>query len=314
MVKPDETLSEILYRNVPGKIYGREGNLLETLRLNPTIKNKDVLLFGYEIYLPKGKGEYTQFELDNLDKEKATEVIIKKKKLVKTNKTKKLINKTQDKNKNENEAFDYLLGLDFSTMSIKTIESSVGSSESVVSDAGYGINLKSSYPLSKRINVFLLGALKKYKFSSSSKNTLTKSNPTILTFAAGTKFTYQKKHEYSFYVAQRESLILLAKSKNNLELDKFTNFTFNFMGEHHIAKFFNGNKIKGLWSGGLNLPKTETNYKTKLGTFWTIGTSLSFKVQKKNINTKINYGQEKLKTDLLEQTAKHLMLGLEANF
>ena len=63
-VKSGDNLTGILYREVPGPIYGKNNNLEKIIQLNPNVKPHKILP-QTEIQLPQGIGEYTQYELQN---------------------------------------------------------------------------------------------------------------------------------------------------------------------------------------------------------------------------------------------------------
>lgn len=49
VVRKGEVLSEIIYRDIPGRIYGKNGNLAKILQLNPEIKDPNKIVDGQKI-------------------------------------------------------------------------------------------------------------------------------------------------------------------------------------------------------------------------------------------------------------------------
>ena len=302
VVRKGDTLGEVLYRNVPGRIYGPGNNLEKVKRLNPKLQSVHMLDPGITLELPKGDGEYTQLELSSQSKNMRQ--AIGENGVVKTPLVKK-VTKSDEVSLHQSIIF----GIKLSSESLKALEKLSNASEISNSDLGYGYFLRWEHKWNEDVHYFLEGSMRKFKFKVASNKTL--SGDTILKMDAftGIKWNFQESHLFEGSMGLVENLILNSDSGSILNIDKVVTPVLKIAGKHTVIRFKRPYTVYAFWNAGGIFPTKQSAYETEWGSFWEVGSESTYELEGRSFTISVSYGQDSLTTDSLEQTNKSIEIG-----
>ena len=313
VVRSGDTLSNILYNNVEGRIYGPEANLSKLLRANPSITNPNYIQVGQEINFPNSFKFINPIANSSDNRIKKSHKVLKKKEeyleIVKNDNQ-----KSDDAKASTKLNQSLFFGLNLNSESISSLETSTNESEIAKSDLAYGVSARWSHHWNKKLNFFMDTSISKYKFKVSTNKELSKADLTKLYGGVGLKYKYNPKHSFEFATGLGESFLLNSKSATELEIDKIVIPSISTSGSHSLKKFKSGYELQSFWRIGGLLPTTQSDYKTKFGTYWRVGAGSSYDNNGKKYNISVSYGQRSLKTDDVEQTNKDIAISAGVGF
>lgn len=208
----------------------------------------------------------------------------------------------QQKLKTQRLSFKFL----FSSLSLNATDTSSGTNEIAVSDLSYGIGLRWTHLWSEKFEFFFNGVLSSYNFSVSRNKTLEKSKLFKLYAGIGLKYKENVNHNYTFEIGINESFILLAISQTKLKIEKALIPVMSISGEHTLMSFDSDYSLGVNWRLGILTPTRRADYSTKLGYYWSVGITSRLS---NRVSIGMNYGQQSLKTSVLEQVSKGMFVG-----
>lgn len=293
VVRPGDTASDILFRNVDGRIYGRSGNLARLLKHNPHIVDPNNIEVGETLKFPE------EFKLltNNVKPEHHPPLKVE-----------------EHANKDVEEQVNYqslLFGLGLSSKSLSATESATGENEIATSDLAYGASIKWVHKWSDRFNFFLNGSVSKYKFLVSEGKSLEEESLTKTYAGVGISYKYSNKHKYEVEAGLNETLLLTSNSNTELEIEKVVIPKLAVSGAHTLKGFNSGYGLQAFWGIGAFLPSSQPSYDTELTSYWKFGTSSFYEKNGKHFSISFSYGQESVETDDIEQTNKEITISAE---
>lgn len=293
VVRPGDTASDILFKNVEGRIYGRNGNLLKLLEHNPHIGDPNNIVPGETLRFPK------EFNLlTNKGKPEHQPPF----------KVEKQANKVAEEQVNYQ---SLLIGLSLSSRSLSATESATGENEIAASDLAYGASIKWVHKWSDRFNFFLNGSISKYNFSVSEGKSLKEESLTKTYGGVGISYKYSNKHNFEVEAGLNETLLLTSNSNTELEIEKVVIPKLTVSGAHTLTSFNSGYGLKAFWGLGAFLPSSQPSYDTELTSFWKLGASSYYEKNGETFSISFSYGQESIETDDIEQTNKEITISAE---
>ncbi len=300
VVRRGDVLSEVLFRNVPGRIYGKNGNLSKVKKINPELHSVSHIVPGETIVLPAGEGQFTQYELMLRSKSKK---VVKKSTL-------EDFRKVTDKS-----IFQHLyIEAHLSSISLNAIDLISGENEISTSDLSFGLGLEWQHYWNKHFGLLFQFSYSQYDFKVSANKSLVDEKINKLYGGVGLKYSSSKHHSYVFQTGLEEKLLLTSQTSNTLRIDKNTAPTFTISGKHLFKSFSEKFHLVGFWKGGVNFGTTQPDYSTDSGFFWSLGFGSSFRDNNKFFNIDINYAQSSFGTSRLEQTTKEASISIGAGF
>ena len=290
VVRPGDTASDILFKNVEGRIYGRGNNLSKLLMYNPHIVDPDNIAVGETLRFPK---EFTLLSKSVKPEQQSP------------TKAKEKTNTEARPSANHQSLF---FGLEFGSMSLSATESATGENEVATSDLAYGATVRWVHNWSEKLNFFLNGSISKYKFQVSEGKDLEEESVSKAYAGVGINHKYNNKHNFEFEAGLSESLILTSNSSTELEIEKVVIPKLTTSGTHTIARFTSGYGLNASWGAGAFLPSSQPSYDTELTSFWKFGASSFYEQNGKRFSVSLSYGQESIETDNIEQTNKEIAI------
>ncbi|MBC76055.1 MAG: hypothetical protein CME64_08555 [Halobacteriovoraceae bacterium] len=290
VVRPGDTASDILFRNVEGRIYGRDGNLSKLLKHNPNIVDPDNIVVGETLRFPK---EFTLLS-EKVKPEQQSPLKVKE--------------KTNKKAQPQSAPQSLFFGLELGSMSLSATESATGENEVATSDLAYGATFKWVHNWSEKYNFFLNGSISKYKFQVSEGKSLEEENLTKAYAGVGLNHKYSNKSKFEVEAGLSEALLLTSNSTTEIEVEKFVVPKLTVSGTHTIARFTSGYGLNASWGAGAFLPSSQPSYDTELTSFWKFGASSFYEQNGKRFSVSLSYGQESIETDNIEQTNKEIAI------
>ncbi len=298
IVKSGDTLSDILYENVSGRVYGKSGNLAKFLNQNPHIQNPNFLPVGTEINLDT----FSLIQTVAITKqEEAPQLTVLKEETSRE--------KTHKESRQSLSAH-----LNFNYESINAVDKSSNVNGITNSDLGVGLSLAWRHKLSPKLSFLFDTTFNKYKFKVASNKSLVEASQTNLYVGTGITYSQNDKHEYSLRGGLSETFFLSTKNNSTFEIDKVVLPSFDVSGKHSLKKFKSGYSIDGMWSTGLVLPGSHGSYDSELGTYWNLGAGSFYKDDRKSYGISFQYGQKSIETNFVEQTTKDIGVGLNMGF
>ena len=300
VVQRGDILSDILFRNVPGRIYGQNGNLKKVKALNPELRSLNYIVPGETLVLPIGEGRYTQHEL------------------MMRNKFKKVVKKSALKNSykaTKKSILQHLyIGAHLSSKSLNATDLVSGENEISTSDLSYGLNLEWQHYWTKNLGFLFQFSYSKYDFKVSTNKSLVDENINKVSGRVGIKYSPSSSHSYLFQTGLEEKLLLTSETSTSLRIDKNTVPTLSVSGKHIFKTFSDRFHLLGSWEGGVHIGTTQPNYSTDPGLFWSLGFGSSFRDNNKFFNIDIKYAQSSLAASRLEQTTKEVSISIGTGF
>lgn len=299
VVRKGDTLGEVLYRKVPGRIYGSGNNLEKTKRLNPKLKSIHKLTPGFVLKLPKGQGKYTQLELSNQSKK--NEVGNSQDAIAES------LNMQQGTKSDEALLHQsFIFGFKFSSESLKAVESLSSASEIANSDIGYGLFLRWNHKWNEKIHFFLESSLMKHSFNVASNKTLVDDSLLKMDVVSGLQWNYRRNHIFEASLGLVENLILNSESSTVLDIDKIVTPSLKVSGSHTLIRFERAYSLYAFWAAGGFFPTKQSDYETEWGSFWEVGAGSTYSKKGRRFTISVSYGQDSLPTDSLTETNKSI--------
>lgn len=286
IVKEGETLSDILYQNYEGLIYGRHGNLAKLIQANSQIKDPNQISQNQVITIPDDFRPILKSQ-----KEKSSQT--------------KAISNTNS----------YLtLGARSNFESLAATEKLSNEKEISSSELGYGVYLRWTHFWSDRFRFFLDSSMSKVRFKVSENKTLARDEFIKSYVGVGLSYIIGKGNLVEFGTGLGESFVLNSKTSTELKIDKIVIPSLSFSGVHEIAAFNSGYSFKGLWRAGALLPTTQSDFSTELGNYWSLGAGSFFERNEKSFNIIVTYGQRAVETNDIKQTNKDIGISTGVGF
>lgn len=293
IVKSGDTLSDILYENIPGRVYGKNGNLAKFLNMNPLIKDPNFLAVASVINL----GTFKVIQAVDVPKQEATSKLTIHK------------NETSKKKSHKESRQSLSANFDFNYKSINAVEKSSNVNGVTNSDLGLGLSLRWKHKLSQKLSFVFDTTFHKYEFNVASNKTLTKPSQTKMYVGTGMTYAPSDRHEYSFSAGLRETFFLTTENNSTFEIDKVVIPSFDLSGKHALKKFKSGFSIDAIWNTGVLLPSSHASYSSELGTYWNLGAGSFFKLNESSYGISFLYGQKSVETGLIKQKTKDIAVG-----
>ena len=312
VVKDGDTLSDILYKKVPGRIYG-PGNSLEKARLlNPNLISVHRVTPGEVLTLPEGIGKYTQFEIARGLAENDNYVESKQ---VKNEKREKLASKLPMQKVLEKDLHQsFFFGLRLNNESLAATEKQSGEKEISTSDLAYGAFFRWSHKWNGKFDFFFDASISKLKFDVSDGKTLEEDSMTKAYGGVGIRYKLTPSHSFEIGTGLGESFLLNSKTATELKISKVVIPSISVSGNHIFKKFDSGYGLSGFWRLGALLPTSQSGFDTELGNYWSVGTGSFYETGGKTFNISISYGQRSVETDDIEQTNKDISISAGVGF
>ncbi len=286
LVQPGDTLSGILYRLVPGKIYNQ--NLQATLKLNPNISNPDIISPGMVITLPKGVGKVTQLELKRpITKERAPASI-------------------ERKIKKEQFFFINVRGLT-GGINLQSVDQNSGAREVAISNFGYGAEVELGQKITTDLTLSYITSIRQFDFEVAKTKALEKSK--VKQFSTGISLDYMFRSNSTVYsrFSLEDSFILNSIDSTKLELDKVLFPQYELGLRYELIRFENDFGFDIEMYGGLLFPTPHPTYDIQSGYYG--GGMLSSHYRGKGTSLQIGLGYKIKKIDLnvAEQLQRELL-------
>ena len=312
VVKDSDTLSDILYRKVPGRIYGSGNNLEKAKLLNPNLISIHRVTPGEVLTLPEGIGKYTQFEIASGIAEEDNYVESKQVKNEKREKSASKLPTQKVKEKDLHQSFFF--GLRFNNESLTATEKQSGEREISTSDLAYGAFFRWSHKWSDKLYFFFDASISKFEFDVSNGKTLEEDGLTKAYGGVGIRYKITPTHYFELGTGLGESFLLNSKTATELEIDKVVIPSISVSGNHTFKKFDSGYGLSGFWRLGALLPTSQSGFDTEFGNYWSVGTGSFYETGGKIFNISISYGQRSVETDDIEQTNKDISISAGIGF
>ncbi len=312
VVKDGDTLSDILYKKVPGNIYGSNNNLDKAKLLNPNLISIHRVTPGEVLTLPQGIGKYTQFEIASGIAQEDNYVESKQ---VKNEKREKIASKLPMQKVLEKDLHQSIFfGLRLNNESLAATEKQSGEKEISTSDLSYGAFFRWSHKWSDTLNLFFDASISKFNFDVSNGKTLKEDGLTKAYGGVGIRYNLTPSHSFELGTGLGESFLLNSKTATELEIDKVVIPSISVSGNHTIKKFDSGYGLNGFWRLGTLLPTSQSDFDTEFGNYWSVGTGSFYETGGKIFNISISYGQRSVETDDIEQTNKDISISAGIGF
>lgn len=282
VVKKGDTLSELAYRHIDHKVYGPKGSLKKLLASNPDIKSSDLILVGQNINIPL---PYKR-DIASVPEMQGERTPLAKPKQ------------------------SLYLGTYLGNASISSKDTVTGSTEKAASNIGQGFHAVWTQHWSDNLSFFVVGSLKRYKFSVGRGRTLADESVTQAYVGTGLNIKVSDRVTMTPGLGIGESLILSSLSTNALEIKKAVIPAASLSTKVDLVKFKSGYTLHSNLRLGALLPKTHTDYKTELGTFGQLGVGSGFNVKGMRVNVETSYTHRSIDVGTAEQTSKDLGITL----
>lgn len=279
-VKNGDTLSEILHKNVEGRIYGEYGHLQKLLSENPGIRNPNYILIGQKV-------EYTHFS-------RAVSAEIS-------------IEDGPKKKKPRKQAIE--VSLMFGSESLNATDISSNANEKAVSNLTYGINLKWTQKWSERYSLFAKAAYNKLDFDVASNKSLKEKSVSKGSVSLGGSYSFSESHQIMISLGLEEMFILSALNIQDLEIKKALIPKIELSAKHLIKETSSGFKISGVWMVGGLQASSQSDYKTKLGQVWSLGVLSELVDKERTYHLGLRYKESSVDTSDLKEKNKEIAIG-----
>jgi hypothetical protein len=306
-VKPGDVLSEILWSKYELiGIYGRNGFINETIKLNPFLnkKNGNFLRPGMQIIIPisnSNKSEniakipHSNSRRPTAEEVERPEVIIlpdelsKKLEEVKVDKKAIKIDVPVEEKDNFIQSFYYTLEPFLSWKKLSSVDDNEYRTSSIfaLSDTCYGMSGKYGMHFSKNFDFFFGAELEKVKFSSKSSISLGTKSIVSTSFSLGVNY----KHFWSFKTLMSDQLFLTNPNTTVVEIENFKIPGFEVDYKNDFYKYKEASIGYDLKTMAF-VPYQTTNFNTK----FSYGIGGGVEVGLKNQFFRIGYEYIKLKS------------------
>ena len=219
-IKRGDTLSDILYNNVEGRIYGKNHNLAKLIAANPQIKDPNNIEVGEIIYFPDS------FRLlSSIDPNTVLYTPLAKYKKPDDSKN-ELLSGVQEASNDETKEIEKILnqslviGLRMNYESLSAVETTSNEKEISTSDMAYGVFLRWIHKWSEKFKFFIDASFSKYKFNVSSNKTLGESELSKIYAEVGMRCSYNPRHSFEIGLGMGESFLLNSNNSTELKIDK----------------------------------------------------------------------------------------------
>lgn len=296
-IKKGDTLSRVLHDRGLEPLYGKNGFIKLTAKLNKIKKSGDFVRAGEIIKLPvndKIESKIATIEIEVAD-EKNNE---SKEEIIKKSRT--------PSDEYPYSRFVYSPHLSFLRVDATNDVNFGGSSASALSEKGAGIDLSWHIFYDDRFSFFGLGSLNYFSFYKDSNYSLNHTNITRLHFGVGGIFEYSPGLKLTSKVSLREVSFLDVITPTTVNLESLSVPEIEVGLEKTV---FAKKQLTAIWDAHLLglLPSSRGNYKSKLG----YGAGSSFEVVHKNKALFLNYDFRSLKVNEIKNKESSIVFGLK---
>jgi LysM repeat protein len=308
IVKPGETLSDILFSFNVKPIYGKKGYLFQTLKLNPKIsKNHHKIYPGMKIKLP-------EILIPN---EAPENISVAQKEDVKNISVPEPGTSRSLAFKNPISHSDFGIYGTSRFMKVVSTDTSNQSTATMLSDAGNGFKVEWGQNWSDELRTIL--SLEKNTVRISESQSTTKSftdrNQTLSNYEFGMSYKYSPRLELNSSVSYGESIVARTTNVSTVDIDKFISPKIN-MGIGYTALSRDELKLKILGEISGIIPSTQSSYSSKMSVGYKGAVGISDTLSIFTIKGELFYKNSNIKMTgaSFDQTEVGISLGIVKDF
>ena len=330
-VRNGDTLSYILYRWVPGNIYGPNGNLEKTKQLNPGLSSLDVIRPGSKIVLPKGDLGPTQFEIAQGIKPLNRTPVSDPEASKKSPETSSLLQlaPVSDKKPNTDPAVAQPLPPTvkkkkptqaitaeavFASQSLKASEKDSTSTQTLISNVSYGAKLKWTQIWYDNFKVSLGAELMKYSFTTSDTLTLDNKDHDLIKYSVRGDLQANPGLLIGLELGYKDVLFVDSSESNVVNLQSRSLPMTSLEIRKHLLKTSNGFTIGAKASATYFLSTSQSDFDTDSSTGLGLGAYSSYQTESLSYQLSLSYQPSSLESDNVTQSNKEIQAGLSLSY
>ncbi len=252
VVKPNESLSEIAHRTIPGPVWGSKGSFSQVLMLNPNIKNSNLIFVGETIQIPESR--LTENTVDPENRTPSTEEPLPP----------EAPPSSVPSNPSSNQAFGaFSLDTGFSSSRISATEIANGSQAKLLTQSNFHEEFSYLQHWSGEFQTRVYFGLQSLNFTApDSGGTLNDSSPTLHQFGIEGQFDFTNTFSAGFGLGMNQNPYLAAVSVSTIMVDSLYVPRLNFfLSKEFYAKGPFRLGLKG--TIGISAPTSNSIYSTR---------------------------------------------------
>ena len=311
-VRNGDTLSYILYRWVPGNIYGPNGNLEKTKQLNPGLSSLDVIRPGSKIVLPKGDLGPTQFEIAQGIKPLNRTPVSDPEASKKSPETSSLLQlaPVSDKKPTQTITAEAV----FASQSLKASEKDSTSTQTLISNASYGAKLRWTQIWYDNFKVSLGAELMKYSFTTSDTLTLDNKDHDLIKYSVRGDLQANPGLFIGLELGYKDVLFVDSSESNVVSLQNRSLPMTSLEIRKHLLKTSNGFTIGAKASATYFLSTSQSDFDTDSSTGFGLGAYSNYQTESLSYQLNLSYQQSSVESDNVTQSNKEVQAGLSLSY
>jgi hypothetical protein len=295
VVRPGDTLSEIVQRHLPGRIYGKKGNLLRIVRRNPKITDPNLVRTGDEVTIGRDRALAAVAEATKL----AEAAIPESPTPVST-----------EAASEPDQSFFVVPQVIYTGISAKD-KANGGTLRAT--DGNYGVRFGYAQKWSDRLSLYAVANWYKIDLKSPLSTGTTISKNTYTGFSVGSLHVLSEAWTLGTAFGYQEEPVVTAASVTNLVIDRVGLLEAGLRLSHRLAE--SETKRFSIWAelgGSLSVPTKTQNYDVDLGHV-IYGKLTAHSALSKRTRLEIGpyYRVQTLNTSLVEQRLTSIGLGAQ---
>ena len=204
----------------------------------------------------------------------------------------------------------FSVGLYAGSASITSTDALSNSTESTVSDLGYGLNLSWAHLWTDKVSFFVVGNLKRFDFRVANNRTILKSSVTHSYIGTGINLKFGARFEVTPEVGIGESLILTSNGGSSLSIDKIKIPTTSLSTKIKLITFKSGFSFDFNARAAMMLATDQKGIKTESSYYYRVGLGSSYDVWNKKLLINAGYTRQDLEVGTAKQVSKDIGLSV----
>jgi hypothetical protein len=301
IVSRHETLSELCYRLVPGRVYGPKGSLEKVAQMNPQIKILDLVYPGQKILFPVEEPRQEFVTEQNLKEEKAEE------------ENSKVISSSSGPEWAPSSRLSVLFGQEFFDIHAEDKKTKARADFASTASPRLDFIWEISWTKDYISRIFFSHVNESIQGDSSSGKALKKGKGGRNSFGAEVLKQVSRKTSYGIYAARSTRSFSRATDNTTLTFDRISGFELGVKAEKRLLEI-----SKALLTGNVKLgwlaPTEGAGYAVESGKAATVGLHLRHVLKKVTLEAQTYYGYWQQDSKYTQQDSAQIGMGVGASW